>query len=62
MHRDLFDQYIAIYGALNLEQGISPVGFLRILMALRRKGQSFEKSHFGRILHGELLVGEQFQG
>ncbi len=41
---------------------ISPVGFLRILMALRRKGQSFEKSHFGRILHGELLVGEQFQG
>jgi hypothetical protein len=38
----------------------SPVGFLRMLMALRRKGQSFEKSHFGRILHGELLAREEF--
>lgn len=41
---------------------ISPVGFLRKLMALRRKGQGFQKSHFGRILHGELLAKEQFQG
>lgn len=41
---------------------ISPVGFLKVLMALRRKGQSLEKSHFGRILHGELLVREEFQG
>ena len=40
----------------------SPVGFLRMLMALRRKGQNFEKSHFGRILHGDLLAKEQFQG
>ena len=41
---------------------ISPVGFLRILMALRRKGQSFQKSHLGRILYGELLAREEFQG
>ncbi len=40
----------------------SPVGFLRMLMALRRKRQNFQKSHFGRILHGELLVEEQFRG
>lgn len=39
----------------------SPVGFLRMLMALRRKGQNFQKSHLGRILHGELLVKEQFE-
>ena len=40
----------------------SPVGFLRMLVALRRSRQSYQKSHFGRILHGELLVEEQFQG
>jgi len=38
----------------------SPVGFLRMLIALRRKRQNFQKSHFGRILRGELLVKEQF--
>ena len=41
---------------------ISPVGFLRILMTLRRKGQSFQRSHLGRILHGGLLAREEFQG
>lgn len=41
---------------------ISPVEFLRILMALRRKGQSFQKSHLGRILHWELLARDEFQG
>jgi len=40
---------------------ISPVGFLRILIALGRKGQSFEKSYFGKILHGELLARKQFR-
>ena len=40
----------------------SPVGFLRILMALRRKEQSFQKSHLGRILQGELLAREEFRG
>ena len=39
----------------------SPVGFLRILMALRRKEQSFQKSHLGRILQGELLTQEEFR-
>ena len=39
---------------------ISPVESLRILIALRRKGQSFQKSHLGRILHGELLTREEF--
>ena len=40
---------------------ISPVEFLRIPMGLRRKGQSFQKSHLGRILHGELLAREDFE-
>lgn len=38
----------------------SPVAFLRIFMALRRKGQSFTASHFGRILNGELISEEHF--
>ena len=41
---------------------VSPIGFLRMLMALRRKGQNFQKSHIGRILHGESLAREQFRG
>jgi hypothetical protein len=38
----------------------SPVAFLRIFIALRRKGQSFTASHFGRILNGELISREHF--
>jgi hypothetical protein len=38
----------------------SPVAFLRMIMALRRKGQSFASSHFGRILNGELIVRNEF--
>ena len=38
----------------------SPVAFVRIVMALRRKGQSFKNSHFGKILSGELILKEQF--
>lgn len=41
---------------------ISPVGFLRILMTLRRKGQGFERSHYGRILNAELLTDRDFFG
>ena len=41
---------------------ISLVAFLRTFMALRRKGQSFTASHFGRILNGELVSREHFQG
>ena len=40
----------------------SPFKFLRMLITLRRKRQNYQKSHFGRILHGELLVNELFQG
>ena len=40
----------------------SPVGFLRILMTLRRKEQSSQKSHLGRILQGQLLAREEFRG
>ena len=40
----------------------SPVEFLKMVMALRRKGQSFTKSHFGEILNGELISREKFQG
>ena len=38
----------------------SPVEFLRILMALRRKGQDFKRSHMGGLLHGELLAEGKF--
>ncbi len=38
----------------------SPVTFLRIIICLRRKGQSFNSSHLGRILNGELLKEEHF--
>ncbi|KAH8676420.1 hypothetical protein BGZ60DRAFT_562097 [Tricladium varicosporioides] len=38
----------------------SPVAFLRIIMALRRKGQSFSSSHLGKILNGELIDGAEF--
>ncbi|KAH0566189.1 hypothetical protein GP486_000421 [Trichoglossum hirsutum] len=40
----------------------SPVDFLRAVIALRRKGQGFAKSHFGEILNGELITREKFQG
>ena len=39
---------------------ISPVGFLRMVMALRRKRQNIEKSHVGRVLNGDLLGEDQF--
>ena len=38
----------------------SPVEFLRALMGMRRKEQSYRWSHLGRILHGERLNAEQF--
>jgi hypothetical protein len=38
----------------------SPVTFLRIITGLRRKGQSFNTSHMGRVLNGELLKEDHF--
>lgn len=38
----------------------SPVAFVSMVMALRRKGQSFKNSHFGKILSGELILEEHF--
>lgn len=38
----------------------SPVGFLRKVFALRRKGQSFNDTHMGRILNGDLLLRKDF--
>ena len=38
----------------------SPVAFLKKFIALRRKGQNFSASHFGRILNGELISREHF--
>lgn len=38
----------------------SPVAFLRMIIALRRKGQSFSSSHFGKILNGELIGRNEF--
>lgn len=39
---------------------ISPIEFLRMVIAMRRKGQNSQKSHIGRILQGELLARGQF--
>jgi hypothetical protein len=39
----------------------SPIGLLRLLMNLRRQGQGFSRSHFGKILSGELLRKEDFE-
>lgn len=39
----------------------SPVMFLKVLMTLRRNGQSFARTHMGAILHGELIAREKFQ-
>ena len=38
----------------------SPVAFLSNLIAIRRNGKNFQKSHMGRILYGELLGQDQF--
>ena len=38
----------------------SPVGFLKILMTMRRKEQSCYKSHLGRIVQADLLTREEF--
>ncbi|KIN03188.1 hypothetical protein OIDMADRAFT_120170 [Oidiodendron maius Zn] len=39
----------------------SPVEFLRRILAMRRKEQSFAMSHFGMILNGELIPREKFE-
>jgi hypothetical protein len=39
----------------------SPVAFLRLVTAFRRKGQSTTVSHIGRILNGELVSRQQFE-
>ncbi|RFU36269.1 hypothetical protein B7463_g125, partial [Scytalidium lignicola] len=39
----------------------SPVDFVRTIMTVRRKGQSFKSSHFGKILNGQLIREEEFQ-
>ena len=39
----------------------SPVGFLRMLTVMRRKGQRFAQSHMGKILQGQLLTAEEFK-
>ncbi|PQE07113.1 p-loop containing nucleoside triphosphate hydrolase protein [Rutstroemia sp. NJR-2017a BVV2] len=38
----------------------SPVQFLRMVIAFRRKGQSFASSHFGKILNGQLVGKNEF--
>ena len=62
------DGFIAPSGRSKFDTGMerecpfttSPVGFLRKLMTLRRKGQGFERSHYGRILNAELLDKSHF--
>ncbi|OWP03804.1 hypothetical protein B2J93_2649 [Marssonina coronariae] len=39
---------------------ISPIPLLRLLFAMRRKGQGSASSHLGRMLNGELLREEHF--
>jgi hypothetical protein len=38
------------------------VPFIRMILAFRRKGQSFAVSHMGSILNGELVTRERFSG
>ena len=38
----------------------SPVNFVRMVIALRRKGQGFTTSHLGKILNGELILADHF--
>ena len=40
----------------------SPVPFIRMIMAFRRKGQSFAVSHMGSMLRGDLLARNRFEG
>ena len=40
----------------------SVVGALRVIMATRRHGQDFRKTHIGRLLHSELLSQDQTEG
>ncbi|KAK5712469.1 hypothetical protein LTR15_012049 [Elasticomyces elasticus] len=39
----------------------SPVKFLQMLMAIRRDGQGFSKTHMGALLEGRLLQAEDFE-
>ena|SRR5690606_13195642 len=39
----------------------SPVGFLRELVVMRRKGLSFDKSHLGKILSGDMVSAKDFE-
>ncbi|KAF2803743.1 uncharacterized protein BDZ99DRAFT_399090 [Mytilinidion resinicola] len=38
---------------------VSPIGFLRALVGIRRKGQSFERSHMGTLLRGEEISSDE---
>ena len=38
----------------------SPLPFLDDLVSLRRKGMGYQSTHLGRVLHGGLLTGEDF--
>jgi hypothetical protein len=38
----------------------SPVAFLKELIGFRRKGQDYEPSHVGQMLHGRLLLPKDF--
>ncbi|RPA82431.1 hypothetical protein BJ508DRAFT_414084 [Ascobolus immersus RN42] len=40
---------------------VSPVGFIRELVAMRRKGLSFDKSHLGKILSGDWVLPKDFE-
>ena len=39
----------------------SPLEAVRMLITMRRKGHSIERSHLGRLLHGEMLVLADFE-
>lgn len=39
----------------------SPVPFLRRVVAMRRKGLSYARSHMGKVLAGEQLAGDDFK-
>ncbi|KAF8872181.1 hypothetical protein CPB84DRAFT_1691573, partial [Gymnopilus junonius] len=39
----------------------SPIGLVRTLIGLRRKGMSFENTHLGKVLHARMLLPDDFE-
>jgi hypothetical protein len=47
------DRSMVAHSLKDCRFAVSPIGFLRALTSIRRKGQSLERSHMGALLRGE---------